>query len=250
VDPNECIASLTPPGELACTAVWIVVAALPIGLLIGLISGGDFGSLRDLELKLWPVALPAITLAIVISLDADPPLERFLLPVSLLLFAVVVFANLNVVGMAVIGVGIIANLAPVLLNGDMPVREQAVIDAGIATEQTVEFVELGAGRRFEEPGDLLTSLDARIPIGVLDEVFTFGDLIVILGLMNVGIRLVRPLGRPSESVVTNQPVLDLRDKPLQLPDDDVPSFVQTGSQDASTTQRLPTVVKGSASWDV
>ena len=77
----------------------------------------------------------ALVFAAVISLDNDPPFERFLLPLCLVGFAVVVFANLQVVGMTVVGTGIVANLAPVLLNGDMPVRESAVIGAGIATTE-------------------------------------------------------------------------------------------------------------------
>ena len=231
-----------------------MVAALPVGVLVGLLAGGDFGELRDLRLRLWPVLLPALGVAAVISLDNDPPFERFLLPLSLVGFAVVVFANLHVVGMAVVGTGILANLAPVLLNGDMPVRESAVIGAGIATADTVEFVELGAGRRFEEAADLLSFLGAIIPVGVLNEVLTFGDLIVVVGLLNVGFRAVRPAaariqagnqqGLATAPIIDLREQLDLRPTPQQYAQPGHPPVPQ------APPSQLPTSVEGSASWDL
>lgn len=253
--------------------MWILVAALPIGLLAGLVAGGDLTALRDLRVRLWPVLLPALTFALVISIDSDPPFERFLLPLTLIAFAVVALSNLHLVGMAVVSVGIVANLAPVLLNGDMPVRESAVIGAGIATPETVQFVELGAGRRFEEPADLLAPLGAIVPVDVLNEVLTFGDLIVLLGLVNVGFRTVRPVGRTitaGQSTLATQPIIDLRDQLDLGSADELPAFVQSkpAPQSAARPQPapappataapantaparpLPSSVEGSASWDL
>ena len=237
--------------------MWILIAALPVWLLVGLLMGGSFVTLPDLSIKLWPLAIPALVAAALIAFVDDPPMGRFLLPLSLLLFAGVVFTNLHIVGMAVVGVGIIANLSPVLLNGDMPVRESAVIGAGIATNDTIDFVELGAGRRFEEADDLLKPLGAIVPVRPLKEVFTFGDLIVLLGLINVGVRLVRPLQSDDQPVMANAPILDLRDRAQPRPkpvDEELPAFVTSPGAEGlarpvANPHTSPTIVEGSASWD-
>lgn len=229
--------------------MWILVAALPVGLLVGLLAGGDLTTVRDLRLRLWGTALPALAFSMVMWFDSQPPFEAFLLPLSLALFAVFVGANMHVVGFTVVGVGIVANLVPIVLNGSMPVRESAVIDAGIATADTVDLVELGAGRRFEQPDDLLMSLGAIVPVEILDEVLTFGDLIVTLGLVNVGFRVARPRRRnPTDHELAEDGFVDLRDpEPAAQPD--IPDFVRLGAASVQPLDDLPTSVEGSAYWD-
>ena len=229
--------------------MWILVAALPLGLLVGLLSGGDVSTVRDLKVRLWGSALPALAFSLVMWFDSEPPFEAFLLPISLVLFGVFIGANLHIVGLTVVGVGVVANLVPIVLNGSMPVRESAVIEAGIATAETVDLVELGAGRRFEQPDDLLMALGGIVPVDVLDEVLTFGDLIVTLGLINVGFRLARPRRRtPTEHELEEDGFVDLRDPP-PAPQEDVPDFVRLGAASVQPIEDLPTTVKGSAYWD-
>ncbi len=51
--------------------------------------------------------------------------------------------------------------------------------------------ELGPGRRLAEPDDRLEVLTAIIPIPAFGLVVTFGDLIALIGLADVGFRLAK-----------------------------------------------------------
>ena len=70
---------------------------------------------------------------------------------------------------------------------------EAVVKAGIADSASIDLVQLGATRAFENGGETLVFLGAIIPIQWLNEVFSFGDLIVACGLANLGFRLFFPL---------------------------------------------------------
>jgi len=262
---------------VALGVVWILIAALPIGMLIGLIGGGSLTSTRGIELRNWHLLVPAFAIVVVMAIDRDPPAEWLLLPTALILFAVVAFRNITTVGMTVVGVGVLANLAPVLANGEMPVRESAVIAAELADSTNIDLVLLGAGRRFEESGDVLTQLSAIVPVQPVREVLTIGDLIVIAGLINVGFRTVRPSTRRREEITTDTgatsppfeqaeagsavpmpalgDILDLtalsrRDGPTQQ--SRIASLQATDDESHSPEDLylddLPRVVQGSATW--
>jgi len=262
---------------LALGVVWILIAALPIGMLIGLIGGGSLTSTRSIELRNWYLLVPAFAIVVVMAIDRDPPAEWVLLPTALVLFAVVAFRNITTVGMTVVGVGVLANLAPVLANGEMPVRESAVIAAELADSTNIDQVLLGAGRRFEESGDVLTQLSAIVPVQPVREVLTIGDLIVIAGLINVGFRMVRPSTRRREEATTD---MGMTDPPFEQADvgpavpipalGDILDLTALSRRDGPTQQSqiaslqatddelrspedlylddLPRVVQGSATW--
>lgn len=224
--------------------------ALPVGLIAGLLWGRDLSGVRDLRVRLWGLLLPAVALGVVMWFDREPPFEALILPLSLALFGIVAAANLNLVGMAVVLVGIAANLLPIVANGAMPVRESAVIDARIADAETIEFVELGAGRRFEESGDMLMTLGAIVPVRPLGEVLTFGDLIAIVGLLNVGLRIGRPRRHVEHAPDPEaETFVDLREPDHEPDDGDLPDFVRLGSASVHPLTDMPTEVKGSAYWD-
>jgi len=263
---------------VALGVVWILIAALPIGMLIGLIGGGSLTSSRTIDLRNWHLLVPAFAIVVLMAIDRDPPAEPILLPLALVLFAVVAFRNITTVGMTIVGVGVLANLAPVLANGEMPVRESAVIAADLADATNIDQVLLGAGRRFEETGDVLTQLSAIVPVQPVREVLTIGDLIVIAGLINVGFRFARPSATrrreevtadTSVAVAPSEPpevgstvpipalgdILDLtalsrRDGPTQPTKVSSPQANEDGmgSSEDLYLDDLPRVVQGSATW--
>ncbi len=253
--------------------MWILIAALPIGMFLGLIAGGTFGYVRELEVRAWYLMIPATAIVALMAVDRDPPVEWLLLPAALVLFAILAFRNMAIVGMTVVGVGILANLVPVLLNGEMPVREKAVIQAGLADASNIDLVRLGAGRRFEETGDVLVGLGAIIPLEPVREVVTFGDLIVIAGLINVGFRVIKPLPRHridevevravslAEALGVAAPRIEpevLAHEPPRQRDEARPSNDVFGSDQTIVDltaggseihlDDLPTFVEGSATW--
>jgi hypothetical protein len=75
----------------------------------------------------------------------------------------------------------------------MPVTAEAVVKAGIVDYASIDLVRLGATRAFETGGETLLFLGAIVPIRWLNEVFSFGDLVIACGLANLGFRLFFPL---------------------------------------------------------
>lgn len=225
-------------------------------MFLGLIAGGSFNNLHTLSVRVWYLLIPAIAIVSLMAVDRDPPAEWLLLPVALVLFAIVAFRNIAIMGMTIVGVGILANLVPVLINGDMPVREKAVIQAGLADESNIDLVRLGAGRRFEEPGDYFVTLGAIVPIEPVSEVLTFGDLIVIAGLINVGFRVIRPPHHRYDDESTSPAVtlaealgIDPEDPlPSQGPADVAPS-APADAQQADTSQTASTTTGATSNID-
>ena len=93
--------------------------------------------------------------------------------------------NLHLTGMAVIAVGITANLVPVALNGAMPVRPQALVEAEMVTVDELDRVTLNGGRELETDSTLLAILGDTYPVRMTGQVVSLGDLIMMVGLADV-----------------------------------------------------------------
>ena len=101
--------------------------------------------------------------------------------------------NLHLTGASVVLFGTVLNLLPLVFYGYMPVTAEAVVKAGIADFASIDLVRLGATRAFETGGETLIFLGAIVPVRWLNEVFSFGDLVIACGLANLGFRLFFPL---------------------------------------------------------
>ena len=109
--------------------------------------------------------------------------------------------NLHLSGTLVVGVGIALNAMVMALNGAMPVDPDAAVSAGLIDRADVADAEWRGPRRATEDGDRLAALGDRIPLGFARRVVSFGDLILVVGLIDLGIDLARrsknrPRGRP------------------------------------------------------
>src|SRR3546814_14362926 len=98
--------------------------------------------------------------------------------VSLLAFAL---ANPHITGIAVVGLGLLVNLAALVANNGMPVRPAALVEAGLATEDELQTLTVDPPRhpepravRFAVPGD-------GSPLPPLNEVGSLGILITWAG---------------------------------------------------------------------
>ncbi|HEC10359.1 MAG TPA: hypothetical protein ENI86_12470 [Acidimicrobiales bacterium] len=219
--------------------MWILAAALPVGALVALLAGGTFSDLLKTRVRLWPLLVVALGLSTWLTFVPDPPAENFLLPAALTLFLAVAVANIGITGATVVAVGILANLVPVVLNGGlMPVRAEALVDAGLATPDTVNDVVLGGGRAPAESRDLLEPLTAIIPVKPVHEVFTFGDLIVTIGLLDLGFRLVKPRSERRRSSGSETDI-DLRD---QVPETEIDPWL-TPPEGIPVPRREPPTVQ-------
>lgn len=186
----------------------MVVAPIAVAILIGLVAGalrrGRVASLTRTRLRrplLLAVAVGGAVGADVLDLPA-PAVFAFVGLLSGIAFSA---SNLLIPGMAVIGIGVAANLVPVALNGAMPVRADALVEADIVEPADVELVELRGARELADSDTLLELMGDVIPVPPFEQVISFGDLIVLVGLADVVTNLMRarrPLRLPRGSAAT------------------------------------------------
>ena len=139
----------------------MIVAPIAIAILIGLVAGalrrGRLASLTRTRLR-RPLIL---ALAVASALGADVlelPYPAVLALAGLLAGIAFAGSNLLIPGMMVVGIGISVNLLPIALNGAMPVRAEALVDAEIVAEADLDRVELRGAR---ELADSETTLEGR-----------------------------------------------------------------------------------------
>lgn len=160
-----------------------LVLAVIIGFAAGLIRRGRLRSILGVRI----VSLPLLALAIGIGFATDqfdlpqPGWWAFAGLVAALIFTI---RNLMIVGMAVIGVGIVANLVPIVLNGATPVRAEALVEAGMVETGDLDRVVVSGARAIADEETRLGWLGDTIPIAVADQVVSFGDLIMLIGVAN------------------------------------------------------------------
>jgi hypothetical protein len=176
------------------------VLALVGGLAVAVLAGGRLSDMPAERVRGVPLSVGAAVLYWAPSVLEVPSSAALLLVLcayaALLAFTVV---NLRLRGMAVVGVGLGLNALVILANGGMPVDPASVVAAGVARSDELAGIELGPARQWQEPDDRLAALGDVVPVRVLHEVVSFGDLVLAAGLANVGLRLLHPMAarRPS-----------------------------------------------------
>ena len=164
-------------------------------LLVAVLAGGALGLRQPptgahtphpaME-RIWLLGLGAVLHALALLLDGD--LATVALAASLTAFIAAAVANRHLTGVAVVGFGLLLNLAAVVLNNGMPVRQSALEHAEAAT--TVD-----GPRHLETGSDAFGVLGDALPVPVTREVVSFGDLIVILGAAEAVRELTRRRAR-------------------------------------------------------
>ena len=117
-----------------------------------------------------------------------------LLVASLVVGLIVVWANRRLPGMALIGLGLLANLVVVGLNGGMPVSKATLERAGISATSP-DLGETGPKYVLERPGTRLGVLGARLAIPPGRTMVSVGEVtqdaglvLLVQGLMLAGTR--------------------------------------------------------------
>jgi hypothetical protein len=153
-----------------------VTVALALGL--ALVSGGSIRSIVATELR-HPGIL-ALAVGIQLALEVLHPaqgtaghLASALLVVSYVFLLLFCAANLRLRGLAVVAIGIALNGAVIAVNSGMPVRAPK------------EAVETTTKHHAERPSDKLTPLSDIILVPALRQSLSFGDLIMLVGLVDV-----------------------------------------------------------------
>ena len=123
------------------------------------------------------------------------------LATSLAVLIAVAMANRHITGVAVVGLGLLLNLVAVAVNAGMPVRASALVHAGVVDEADLPSLELTGARHLESSADALGVLGDVLPIPLVREVLSFGDLIVVFGAADAVRELSRRRARREAEVV-------------------------------------------------
>jgi len=169
------------------------VIALVAGVVLGLVTGGRPRNvvrrpLRGIEALIGAVVLQAVPQLLEVS--GTTGLACVL--GSYVLLVAFALANIRLVGMPVILVGLVLNVVVIGLNGGMPVRAEAIYT--IDRHAQLDRIDFGAKRHLEDADDRLTFLGDVLPVRPIDQVLSFGDLILSAGVANVVFRLLKPAG--------------------------------------------------------
>ena len=172
-----------------------IAVAIVVGLAVGMLRGGRFGNLGDAAFRLWPLLVLGIVVQGAAAFSGGGAVAVIL--VSYVLLLVFCAVNLSHAGMGVVLIGIALNLVVIAVNGGMPVRQEAIVAAGIADHEEVPSLDFGTKRHLERDDDRLTLLGDIVPVPGIGEVLSFGDLAMSVGVAAVLANLVRSRQRQS-----------------------------------------------------
>ena len=161
-----------------------ILLAVCAGLLVGFLRRGRLASIARTHLRHPEFLAVAIAASLFVDLTEAGPSGAIALVGLLggLAFAVV---NLHLTGMTVITIGIAANLLPVALNGAMPVRPEALVEAEMITFDELDRVSLTGARELTDESTLLASLGDTFPVRWTNQVVSIGDLVMMVGLADL-----------------------------------------------------------------
>jgi Family of unknown function (DUF5317) len=184
------------------TATFLMAVVLGAG--VGLWRGGRLSALVDVRLRWWSLLVAAI--GIQLSLGWLPTATRWaLVLVCCGLVVAWTYVNFGALGtkfgLAFLLAGILANTIVIAANKGMPVDIHALVISGRSASTNV-------ARGFLFKHTTMTShtslswLADRLPIPVLAQVMSFGDVLMLIGLGAIVYRLTqpRPLRVPTSAV--------------------------------------------------
>lgn len=188
-------------GDGSVEKVPLSALALVVGGVVGLILGGDLRHLATWRLRSWWLLVPGVFAQIAADRWHLAGLGTVVLLAAYLCLLVFAGRNILLVGMGVVAVGLVANVAVITADGGMPVHPAAVVRAGIAAPGQLAAVSYGRRHHLETGRDHVTFLDDRLPLGAAHQVLSIGDLILFVGVADVTANLIRrPRRRRATSV--------------------------------------------------
>ena len=124
-------------------------------------------------------------------------------------------ANLHLIGMGVMTIGLGLNLFAIMVNGGMPVSARALVAAKVVAADEVAHVGLQGARHLERPSDSIVVLGDIIPMR--RQVVSFGDLIIAVATADVIAHLARRQRRRQGSMSSASPDQDWGIAPSPVP---------------------------------
>lgn len=168
----------------------LLLFALGVGLVAGWSRARAGVHARGIQVRhIWLVGAAAVLHATSSLATGDAAVLALGAAIgALLAFAI---ANPHVTGLVVAGVGLLLNLASLVLNNGVPVRPDALVAAGMVEREGLATYELEGPRHIETGADRVPVLGEVLPMGLIGEVMSFGDLIVVVGVADAARELAR-----------------------------------------------------------
>lgn len=165
----------------------VIGAFLAIGLLLGWGLGGRLRYLEDVRIRGWWLAPLALALQVVPAPTVEAEWGRYvpaaMLALSFVILLLVVAVNLRNRGFGFILLGLVLNLAVILVSRGMPVSPEALREIGAQEDiEQLADAELGDKHHLATDDDLLRWLGDSIPFREpFDAVLSPGDVLMYTG---------------------------------------------------------------------
>ena len=162
--------------------------AFASGVVASLLSGGRLDRLGEARFRRLPLFWLSLVAPLVIAFG--PGRERVLaaavglVVVSNLLLVAFALSNRHVPGLALVALGVFLNALVIALNGGMPVSAAGREQASAVSVGSIKHEPLG-------DETLLPWLADRVPVGVTNQVWSLGDLLLVAGVGMMGFGLPR-----------------------------------------------------------
>jgi len=181
-----------------------IIAAVLIGLFIGRLRRGRITAVARTRLRLKSLFVIAFGCGLAVD-PIDLPRPGIWAIAGLAAGLAFAVRNLHLAGMVVIAVGITANLLPVAITGSTPVLGSALVEADMVAAVDLDRVSLDGARTLVDDSSGWNLLGDIIPVAAADQVMSFGDLIVLVGMVSVISNLMlqrRPRRVPSSALAS------------------------------------------------
>jgi hypothetical protein len=175
---------------VALQSLLLATVAAVVGLIIGIRRGGSLINLAHADLQWWRLFFLGMGLIGLADVAPDFSLDLGLIDmgavglvvVGLAVLVMLALRNLHLVGVSIIAVGLGLNLIATVANDGFPVDKGALIAARVEDARTIDEPRLSGGQHLRTGDDHLWWLGDAIPLRELEQVLSFGDLIIIAGI--------------------------------------------------------------------
>lgn len=198
------------------------VIVIGLGVALGLARGGRLEALRAVRPQWWVVLAGGFVLQ-AFAESFDVPGATSLSVIGMFALVVGLVANAQIRGALIAAFGVSLNLIVMAINGAVPVRFEALSDAGIVASGTErsQITSVGHLLELETADSRLGSLGDTIPIGVLNSVISIGDVVTFAGVIVIVSNLIaarRTVGVEVDTVfalpIEDEPEIDVNDLTL------------------------------------
>lgn len=159
---------------------------IAIGLVIGFLRGGKLDAVLKNRVAAWPLLAAGVVLQ-TLGETFDLPGRTVIVSAGLLCLVGCAMSNIHIPGAAVAGIGVTLNLAVLVVNGHIPVSFDALTAFG--NDVTINPAATGLWQ-IESDDTSLSFLGDIVPTPVLHTPISFGDLIMLAGLLVIAMNVV------------------------------------------------------------